>query len=84
MEKNQPEKKIKAGPIRATIWLNKGQNKEREGEFEFRTISLERVYKDKEGSWQNTTYLRINDLPKAAIVLQKAYEYLVLNGQETN
>jgi len=28
--------------------------------------------------------LRINDLPKATLVLRKAYEYLVLREQEAN
>lgn len=77
---NLPEKKFKAGAIQATVWLNKGQNKKGE-EVGYRSISLDRNYLDKDGKWQNTSSLRVNDLPKASIVLQKAYEYLVLNGE---
>jgi hypothetical protein len=33
---------------------------------------------DKNGEWQSTNTLRINDLPKASLVLQKAYEYIVM------
>ena len=40
------------------------------------------VYTDKEGKWQNTTTMRVNDLPRASVALQKAYEYLVLQEQE--
>lgn len=77
---NLPEKKFRAGAISATVWLNKGHKPNGE-ETQFRTICLDRRYTDKEGKWQSTNYLRINDLPKANVVLQKAYEYLVLNEQ---
>ena len=30
--------------------------------------------------WKSTASLRVNDLPKAALVLNKAYEYLVLRS----
>ncbi len=78
---NLPEKKFRAGAISATVWLNKGHSTDGQ-ETEFRTISLERHYTDKEGKWQATSSFRINDLPKAAVVLQKAYEHLVFNEQD--
>ena len=77
---NKPERKFRAGAISATVWLNQGQNKEGEP-TEYNTISIERSYKDKEGNWQSTNSLRKNDLPKASLVLQKAYEHLVLNKE---
>jgi len=78
---NLPEKKFRAGAISATVWLNKGHNQQG-GETEYRTISLERAYADKEGKWQTTNSYRIGDLPKAAVVLQHAYEFLVLQEQD--
>jgi hypothetical protein len=33
---------------------------------------------DKEGNWQTTSSLRVGDIPKATLVLNKAYEYLML------
>lgn len=81
MEKNLPEKKFRAAPVSATIWANQGTSKNGES-VTYRTISLERNYKDKEGKWQKTNSFRINDLPKAALVLNKAYEYLVLKEGE--
>lgn len=76
---NQPEMKFRAGAVCATVWSNKVADKEG---AEFHTISLERSYVDKEGKWQSTTGMRINDLPRANVVLQKAYEYLVLADSE--
>lgn len=80
-EGNFPEKKFRAGAVSATIWQNKSQSKEGE-EVEYQTISLDRNYKDKAGQWQTTNSFRVNDLPKAVVVMQKAYEYLVLKEQE--
>jgi len=77
-----PEKKFSTGAICATIWRNNGKNHKTGEPVEFRTIKLDRRYKDKDGNWQSTGSLRLNDLPKASLVLQKAYEYLVLRGQD--
>ena len=76
-ENNLPEKKFRAGAVTATIWKNTSND----GEAEFNTISFERSYKDKNDEWQTTNSLRINDLPKAKLVLEKAYEFLVLKEQ---
>ncbi len=78
---NLPEKKIRAGAVSATIWLNKGKTATGE-ETEYKTVAVERSYLDKEGKWQTTNSLRVNDLPKMAVVAQRAYEYLVLNEQD--
>lgn len=76
-EKNQPEKKFRAGPISATVWSN--NNLDKDGKVvAYKTVSFERCYKDKNDAWQTTHSLRLNDLPKAALVLQKAYEFLAL------
>jgi hypothetical protein len=78
-EKNQPEKKFSTGAISATVWKNVRAGKDGKV-FETRTVNLQRRYTDKTGQWQSTNTLRLNDLPKAALVLEEAYKYLVLNG----
>jgi hypothetical protein len=81
---NQPEKKFSTGVISATVWKNNGTSKKTGESVEFRTVTLQRRYTDKEGKWQTSSNLRINDLPRASLVLQKAYEYLVLKGQDSS
>src|SRR3989338_2727127 len=77
MEKNLPEKRFSTGVVTATVWQNAGKG--RTGEIvSYRTVSLQRRYKDKNGVWQSANSFRVNDLPKASLVLQKAYEYVVL------
>ncbi|MEM4263915.1 MAG: hypothetical protein QW666_03420 [Candidatus Woesearchaeota archaeon] len=77
---NKPEKKFRAGAVSATIWKNERQDNGKT--FAFHTISLERGYKDKAGEWKTTSSLRTADLPKASLVLGKAYEYLILTAPE--
>jgi hypothetical protein len=78
---NQPEKKFSTGAISATIWKNQANSKKTGEPVEFKTVTLQRRYTDKEGKWQTSNSMRATDLPKATLVLQKAYEYLVLKGQ---
>ncbi len=72
---NTPEKKFRVGAICATIWKNNAVTKDGK-ESSFRTVSIERSYKDKNDEWQNTNSMRAMDLPKLVLVLNKAYEYV--------
>ena len=47
-----------------------------------RSIQFQKSYRDREGAWQTTTLLRSQDLPKAVLVLNKAYEYLTSAGSD--
>ena len=76
-KKNTPEKRFSAGAISATIWKNEVPNKTA-GTNGFYTVSLQRSYKDKSDQWQHTASMRVNDLPRASLVLHRVYEYLVL------
>jgi hypothetical protein len=80
MGKKLPETKFRSGAIAATIWSNETM---RDGKkVEYKSVSFERSYKDKNDTWQTTNSLRTTDLPKAILVLSKAYEYLALNAEE--
>ncbi|MBI2550528.1 hypothetical protein HYV83_05115 [Candidatus Woesearchaeota archaeon] len=74
---NLPDKKFKAGGLTATVW--KGISPKGTTYF---NVQLGRSYKDKDNNWKNTSSLRENDVPKAMVLLQKAYEYVIL--QTTN
>ena len=82
--KNTPEKKFRAGAVSATVWLNQGQNKKTGEISNFRTISLQRGYKDNNDQWQNTGNMRVNDLPRAALMLEKAFEYMNMKQSDNN
>ncbi|MCK4522474.1 MAG: hypothetical protein KAU20_07915 [Nanoarchaeota archaeon] len=78
---NKPEKKFKAGGVTATVWKNNGTDKEGKPTT-FNTIAIERNYTDKENKWQSTSSFRLMDLPKVALVANKAYEYLVMKQSQ--
>jgi len=72
---NKPETVFKIGAVRAAIFRN---TIEKNGQsIQLPKVVLEVRYKDKTGQWNGTHSLSLNDLPKAILALQKAYEYLM-------
>ena len=74
----KPVQQFKVGGIQVAIW----QNESKEGQ-EFSSISMDKRYKVGE-EWRSTTSLKANDLPKAILALQKAYEFLSVKEQQQN
>lgn len=71
----KPEKVFKMGAVRASVFRNTFM---RDGmAVPIRKVVIEVRYKDKDGQWQGTNSLSLNDLPKAVTALQQAYEYLL-------
>ena len=70
----KPEIVFKVGAVRASVFRNlivkDGQS------IQMPKVSIEVRYKDKSGQWQGTNSLSSNDLPKAILALQKAFDYL--------
>ncbi len=79
--KNRPERVFSTGAVHVSVWKNESVKDGNKSEF--RTISLQRRYTDKNGEWKSTSTLRVNDLPRAALALNKAFEYIVMKGQDT-
>lgn len=75
---SQPEITFRHGPCSASVFENEYERGERK--FAVRNVSFQRSYQDKDGNWQTTTSLKVNDIPKAVLVLNKAYEFLTSNG----
>ena len=72
---SKPETVFKVGAVRASVFRNAIVQ-------DGRTVPLPKVvievrYKDKTGKWSGTNSLSLNDLPKAILALQKAFEYLM-------
>ena len=72
---SKPQTVFKVGAVRASIFQNIIQ---RDGQsIQLPKVVIEVRYKDKAGQWQGTNSLSLNDLPKAILALQKAFEYLM-------
>ena len=86
MQSNNPIKSFKAGAVKASVFKNKYQ---RQGVVAtiYRVV-LDRSYKDRDGNWKSTnSFTAERDLPKAILVLQKAFEFLTFkdsNGLESD
>ena len=76
---SKPEITFKVGAVRASVFRNvivkNGQS------IPLPKVVIEVRYKDKTGQWNGTNSLSINDLPKAILALQKAFEYLMEHKQ---
>lgn len=71
----RPEKVFKVGGCTASVFENNvnGFN----GNTTIKSVTLQRAYKDKAGNFQHTNSFKLNDIPKAVLALEKAYEYLL-------
>lgn len=76
MNINNPVKRFSAGTVKAAVWSNNGTGHDGQPR-EYKSVSLERSYKDDSGEWQTTKSLRANDIPRARLVLQKAFDFMV-------
>ena len=74
----KPEKRFRCGGCEAAIFENERDVNGKK--VTFKKISFQKRYKDPNGEWKTTHSLDINDIPKALLVLSKAFEYLVLEG----
>ena len=72
---SKPETVFKVGAVRASVFRN---TIEKNGQsIPLPKVVIEVRYKDKTGQWQGTNSLSLNDLPKATLALQKAFDYLM-------
>lgn len=76
----RPETELKVGAVRVTIWANPRVTSDGRP-FSSHKVILERVYKDS-GGFKSTGSLDVNDIPKAILVLKKAYESILCAEQK--
>ena len=81
MTNEKPVKKFQAGGIIAALWKNKMRLRSGE-EIETLSVTLDRRYRDNGGEWKSSSSLRLNDVPKAALVLQQAFQHMVTKNAD--
>jgi hypothetical protein len=77
----RPEKSFRVGAVRASVWKNVRHGKDGKT-FEMRAVTLDRTYKDSDGNYKTTNRFAANEIPKAILLLERAYEYLVMGAEE--
>ena len=77
MTREKPIKKYKVGGIQVAVWENRLHGRDGTEET-MHNVTIERRYKDKQGDWKGSPSLRIADIPKAVLALNKTYEAMTL------
>ena len=77
---NKPEQVFKAGAVRASVFQNEAFVNGKA--MPLPKVVIEVRYRDKAGEWKGTNSLSINDIPKAILALQKAYDYIMTQRAE--
>jgi len=70
----QPEITFRHGACSASVFNN--EVKRGDDTFRTRSVSFQRRYRDPAGSWHTSHSLAPTDIPKAVLVLNKAFEYI--------
>lgn len=74
-EKNKPIEKFRSGTIEVAVWENKKDDKV------WHSISHKKGYKDSElGEWKDTTNYSVFDIPVLVMLMNKAYEFIMLKS----
>ena len=77
-----PIKKFRAGSISCALWENEievnGQKRP------LMKATVERRYKDRDGSWKSTGSFSRNEIPLVQYVLAKAFEAMIGEKQSNN
>jgi hypothetical protein len=76
----KPEKSFKCGGCEAAVFENeivKGGMK-----IPIKKVSFQKRYKSADGEWKSTGSLDVNEIPKAILVLTKAYEYISFGSSD--
>ena len=77
-DKKLPVKSYRSGCINVSIWKNEGKGKDGKT-YEFLSATLQKTYlDDTDKQWKESKSLNATDIPKAILVLNKAFEYIAL------
>lgn len=75
VENSRPEKTFRAGHLSASIFRNTITVGDEQRVIP--KVVFQKRYLKSEGNWATTGSLDVHELPKAVLVLEKAYAYLV-------
>jgi hypothetical protein len=78
---NKAERRFQAGPCSATIFANEIETAN--GKAQVRSVVLQRSFKNNDGRFEHTSSLRVNDVPKAVLVLVQAYAALMERREDS-
>jgi len=78
----KPVEKFQAGQVSAASWENEITTNGHKATI--LKASIQRRYKDKEGTWKSSTSFSRNEIPLAVYCLEKAFERIIEAQSESN
>ena len=76
----QPEKTFRIGHCSASVFVNTGKERERS----FRSVVIQRSYKDDSDEWKTSSSFGLADLPAAIHVLRLAFDHVAQHEAEVS
>jgi len=76
MQGQKPVAKFNAGQVSSAIWANSIPVKNG-GTATILKASVQRRFKDRDGTWKSSGSLSRNEIPLALYTLQKCFEYMI-------
>jgi len=80
--KKRPTKEFRAGPVRASVWIDE-MTREDGSTYALGSVIIERRYKDGE-EWKSTNRYHLRDLPNLWLVVMECLRFLALREREPN
>ena len=82
-EDNKPVKKFRAGRVTAAVFRHEHTKDDRQ--VVSHSVNVELRYRDKKTDvWKTSEYYYAEDLPRLRLVLEKAYEFIVLDNKDAS
>lgn len=76
MSKQKPVKEFRVGRIKVAIWKNES---EKDGKTVIQhSIKIQKSFRNDDGEYQETNNYFPDELPKLALAVRKAYEFVAL------
>jgi hypothetical protein len=79
-DKSRPSTSLRAGKIELSIWRNEIDKDGRT--IPQYSIRIKKRFRKDDGSYNDTDYYFPEELPKLAVLVQKAFEYVVLTERK--
>ena len=78
----KPEKTFRIGLVSASVFVNEVESEG--GKRRFRSVNLQRRYRDEQGEWKSTSSFGLAELPQAITVLDLALKHVASEEAEGN
>jgi len=79
-QNEKPVKSFRAGLLEASVWR---QEVVQDGQTVIRhSVRIQKQFRNKEGDYQDTDYFFRDELPRLAMLANKAYEYIALQESQ--